>query len=334
MIGILPGSAEEFQAVRGGEDFDSAVALELNKTYHLDHHQKIGHFDFFVIRLEPASELILELATGAKGINLRQEAPQETEAPYAGITLYNRLRQKISSLSINGSPHADRLLRYNTQEGGEYYLAVGSTFDDMHKDETLFKVSLATRGDLDGEVDAGASLTDALPMQGNRYENNYLGGLDDKDVFSFAAKKGEVYFVGLIPNEESGSSFVVTVYDNYKQKVFSKTSGINEGLKSKEFTIPDDGVYYLEVILGNQLKHPVSYALELNQTGSRPQAPPKATSQPPSQAKPKAKSSPKTSAPPQASPPERSSPPALDDEGPRAMPTPTELPPEPKNPAP
>ena len=308
--------------IRGGTNYETAVPLEFDLAYRLDHHQKIGFFDFFTIDLPANQEFILELQTMKKGINLRGTVPEETDLPYAGAELHGTDHKRIDRVHILGKKNDVEILTHTPKQAGRYYILIGSTYDDIHKDQMQFRVSSIIRGDLFTSEDAGDSLTQAKFMEAKVYTTNYIGAGDQKDVFVFEAKKGETYFIGLIPNEDTGSYFQISVFDSYKQKVFSKSSGINEGLKSKEFTIPADGVYYIEVALGSVIKRPVSYTFELAATSKAaeenvveaPKAKPKKAKKP----KPKPKPEPEPASPKID----------LEGEGPRAMPTPTELPEE------
>lgn len=251
------------QQIKGGTSYETAIPLELDIEYRLNHHQKIGFLDYFFIDLKPGKEYTLELKTLEKGINLRGPTPQETDRPYASVQFQDGNRAKIKNLNILGDPHSMSSFSYHVTDATRTYILVGSTYDDMHKDHVTFKVSSITQGDLDSDSDAGDTLTNAMPMEAKRYEKNYIGGGDLMDVFSFGGIKGETYFVGIIPHEDSGSYFRIAIFDSYKQKIMSQNSGINEGLKTKTFTIPEHGTYYLQIDLGTKVSKPASYILEL-----------------------------------------------------------------------
>src|SRR5690606_13605563 len=96
-----------------------------------------------------------------------------------------------------------------------------------------------------------------------RYTVNYIGGADKKDTFSFVAKKGEKYQVGYIPGDDLLASIQLNVTDEYKAKIASKTFSTSQGGRTDQFTIPEDGAYYIQL----QTSYPVAvsgqYTLEL-----------------------------------------------------------------------
>ncbi len=315
------------EAIRGGDSYETAVPIAFDVEHKLDHHQKISYFDYFYVDLKPGKELTITMQTLEKGINLRGEKPRETGNPYAGFQFHGGNRNNLKTVNLIGSAHNVKSFSYTPPQEGRYYLLIGSTYDDMNKDHVTFKLTLTSRGDLNTEEDAGGSLTQAKAIEAKRYTKNYIGGSDLKDVYSFDAKKGDDYFVGLIPNGDSGSYFRIAIFDSYKQKIMSQTSGIGEGLRSKQFKIPDDGTYYLQIELGTNVSRPIAYTLELKNLSAKPEpAEAAATDKPaesttPAAPKPAAKPTPKPKA---ATEPPKKDP--LDDSGPLTRPSRTELP--------
>ena len=205
-----------------------------------------------------------------KGVNIRDGKATENTNPYAGIQLHGDTRNELKKINIIGDTHANQRIVYGVPKAGRYYVLMGSTYDDMNKDHVTFKISTLVKGDLGTDKDAGDHLSKALPIQVQRYPKNYLGSADTVDVFSFTAKKGEVYFIGLIPNEEISSYFKLNVYDAYKQRLLTQSSGSNQGLKSRSFTIPEDGTYFIELGFGTSQRRLASYTIELKRATATP----------------------------------------------------------------
>ncbi len=260
---VVQEKATFAQPIRGGDSYATATPLQYDVEYKLNHHQKISYFDYFYVELQPGRELNIDLHTHTKGVNLRGEQPVETLRPYASLHFHGSQQNKIKTINILGESNGMTSYTYSAPEADRYYLLVGSTYDDMNKDHVTFRLSMTTRGDLDSNKDAGDGLTKAMAMETKRYTKNFIGSGDLKDVFSFEADENDIFFIGIIPNGESKSYFRIAIFDSYKQKIMSQSSGIGEGLKSKEFKIPETGTYYLQVDLGTTVDTPISYTLEV-----------------------------------------------------------------------
>ncbi len=311
---IKPNKQIEGTPTHGGKSYETAVPLKTDTTYRLDHHQKIGFFDYFYVDLVPGKEFNLVIQTLEQGISMHQGQVSETNRPYAGAELHNGARTKLKAVNITGQPNQTRSLSYTPQQAGRYYILIGSTYDSMNKDHVSFTAQLIVRGDLNTDTDAGESLTQAAPIDAKRYTKNFLGGSDLKDVFAFKAHKDETYFVGIIPDEDNETYFKMSIFDSYKQKVLSQSSGVGEGMRSQNFRIPEDGIYYLELTLGANQAQALPYILELKQVDGVSKAPEPKKSVKKKRAK---KVAPKTPKP-------------LVTDGPRALPSRTEPAPEKK----
>lgn len=261
-------------AIRGGNSYETAVPLDYGKEYRLDHHQKKNDYDYFYIDLSPAQEITIELKTLEKGVNLKGEQAVENKSPYAAIELHGNNRNKLKYDNIIGSPHSNKQIIFAAQDKARYYILIGSTYADMNKDHVTFKVSQATKGDLGGNKDAGADSNSAMPIQAGRYPKNFLGGGDVNDYFSVQAKKGDKYSVGIIPNDDFKDAYFRVIWINeYKQKLLNETSKYGEGFKTKEVTLPEDGTYYLSIVLSGRRATAGSYTLDLKkveETASKP----------------------------------------------------------------
>lgn len=260
-------------SIRGGNSYETAVPLEYNQEYRLDHHQKKGDYDYFYVNLSPGQELTLQLNTLEKGVRISGEKAVEGGGPYAGMELHGVERTKLKGDVIIGSAHSMKKILFSPQKGGKYFVLVGNTYNDQNKDQVTFKLSLVSKGDLGGDKDAGDDPKNAMPIKAGRYSKNFLGGGDVKDIFSLEAKKGEKYFVGIIPNEEFKNGFFRVEWTNeYKQRLLNQTSRHNEGFKTKEVTITEDGIYHLIVSLGGSRSTAGSYTLELKKVIETPSA--------------------------------------------------------------
>jgi hypothetical protein len=260
-------------AVRGGDSYEDAAPLELNKELKLDHHQKKADFDYFRFEAKRGEKITLELSTLEKGITgVTDGKPSETPLPYAGAAIHNAQRTKVKEVQVIGEPFKRSNAAFVTPADGTYYVLIGSVYSDTNKDQVTFLLKSERLGDAGKDADAGDSPETALPIDSARYPKNFLGDTDKIDMFALNAKKGQRVVVGVIPAANQSYPFYLKLVDEFKQRIFSLSSGSDAGVKSEPIEIPDDGTYYLEV----QNENPTSleYALVVKVDGTAAETPP------------------------------------------------------------
>ena len=237
------------QTTRGGDSFETAVNLEKDQEYRLDHHQKVKDYDYFSINLKSGQELLLELNTTDKGVDIdKNNNAKADDSPYAGIVLVGMDRQKIKKEDIIGKKFGKALITYNVAKDGTYYVLVGSEYHSMPSDGASFKYTIVSKGDLGTEGDAGAGQAQALSITPGRY-NNFLGAADEVDTFSFEGKAGQSASVGVIPGDGIDVYYTARIYDEFKREILKITSAKSgEGFKS-DFVPLADGKLFLEISL-------------------------------------------------------------------------------------
>lgn len=240
------------QKIRGGDSYESAVALPLNVELKLDHHQRRNEYDYFYVDLKPGNEFVMQMITLMKGIKINADGSvKENHYPYGGAELHDSTRTKLKKIHLYANKNNKGTMSYIAADTKRFYVLVGSTNGDMHADEVVFKATIRSKGDLGRKEDAGGTLKTAMPITPGRYDDNYIQGNDRFDVFVFDAKKGDQYFIGVIPESPRKYGFFkIKVYDDYRQKLISQSAKPGEGIKSNTFKIPSDGKYYVEVGYG------------------------------------------------------------------------------------
>lgn len=237
------------QKVRGGDSYETAVQLPLNVELKLDHHQRRNEFDFFYVDLKPGNEFLMQMITLTKGIKINTDGSvKENHYPYGGVELHDPTRAKIKRIHLYANKNNKGTMNFISTKTKRYYVLVGSTNGDMHADEVVFKATIRSKGDLGRQEDAGSTFKESMSIVPGRYEENYIQGNDKFDMFTFKGKKGEQYFIGVIPESpRQHGLFKVKVYDEYRQRLISESSQPGAGLKTKTFKIPSDGSYYIEI---------------------------------------------------------------------------------------
>lgn len=235
------------QAIRGGDAFESAVALEKDIEYRLDHPQKAREYDYFTVNLKSGQELHLEVNTSDKGVSIdKNNQAKPSEYPYAGIALVGPDRQNIKKEDIIGKKFGKAEIVYNVANDATYYVLVGSEYESMPSDGASFKYTIISKGDLGTEADAGSGQEQAINILPGRY-TNYLGAADESDTFTFEGKTGQSASVGIIPGDGIDSYYSAKIYDEFKRellKISSAKSG--EGFKS-DFVPLVEGKFFLEI---------------------------------------------------------------------------------------
>lgn len=261
------------EEIRGGNGFDSAVAITPGTIYRLDHHQKTNDYDYFYFDVKAGSDITVGVMTGAKGLNIEQNGKQtENESPYAGITLVGPDKNQIKRVQIIAKKHGLEKITYNAPADGRYYIMFGTEYDDMHKDYATFKVAVVSKGDLGTDKDAGVEMDSSLPVEFKRYEKNHLSNTDRIDTYSFTAKKGDQIQIGYVPMETDEPYMGIKLFDSYKQQVFQKGASKGQGLRSDVITIPNDDTYYLQLELQYGIEKTFRYILEIKKIDPEPVA--------------------------------------------------------------
>ena len=253
--------------LRGGNSYETAVAITPNQEFRLDHHQRQNEFDYFYVDLKAGQEITASVSTLERGVNLQNGQARANSQPYAGIQMHGDQRNLIRKEEIIGDTHKTKTIVYATPRDSRMYVLIGSTYDNMNADETNFKVSVGSKGDLGKEGEAGDTSQTAMPITLGRYPTNYLGGPDLRDTYSFQAKKGEAYWVGFIPDQGISEFFGIQIYNDYRQKVLEVSVPPGEGLKTQPVPMPEDGTYYLEIAPRYTMEKTGGYLLEFQKAG-------------------------------------------------------------------
>jgi len=213
--------------IRGGDSYEKAVALPLDKEVHLDHHQKKGQYDYFSADLNAGESLTVTMTTTAKGVHIgEQNNVVENDNVYAGYQVHDSQRNKVGGDEFIGQKNATRSLEFVAPTAQKYFVLIGSIYEDMHKEHT-FKGVKKSYPDAGTTLDAGSTPETALSIQKQSYPVNYLTKGDDADMFKLTTTAGENLIVKIIPDNPK-STLMAGLYDDLKAEV-SRASAPNEG---------------------------------------------------------------------------------------------------------
>ena len=240
--------------IRGGDSFETAVPLQLNTEYRLDHHQKPDFYDYFYIDGNVGEQVTIVARTLEKGLSMFHGKGSENETPSSAVSLLDPLRDKLKSVTSYGKFRRteDKL---TLRKAGRYFVLVGGNVP-QNAEHSLFTIGKVSLGDGGQELDAGNDYSSALPITPGRYDSNWFTMQDDRDVYSFDGKKGEVYQIAVIREAGSTDNINLTVHSEMGDQIVRKFGSSGNPAKSDNFTLPEDGKYYISAwaCCGNDVK--------------------------------------------------------------------------------
>lgn len=250
-LGPLGAEAQETQPVtgtyyntRGGDSYQTAVLPPLGQDLKLNHHQRRGQYDYFLLDLKAGQTLTASLSLGEKGIEIRPEGTAfETGYPYAGLIAYDAGGNPLGSLDFAGAEkNLRKTLEIDASTPQRIYLLIGSGAGAMHKDYVGIRMDLQNNFDADGEGEAGSTLETALKVDApefrKAYETNHLTRNDEADFFRIPTKPGEGLAVEITPKNPK-TRIVAALYDELRVELTrerSATAGAPVKLSAKANT--------------------------------------------------------------------------------------------------
>lgn len=227
--GLLIDKRRESSAapqIRGGDGFASAVPITPG-SYRLDHHQRRDEYDFFAIEVRPGYSLEVRQVAYEVGVDIAgdtfKEAPPVTSRAGVGISGPDQLRIARHA-GLGAGQEAFARAGVTAGRGGTYYIDIGTSYGDVHKDSVM-TVAIVDQTDADSGTDAGGSERDALSLEPGVYRA-WRQSRDDIDMYAVTAAAGAAYGVRVRPeNADSVLSLVVTDDDGVQLARASAPNG-------------------------------------------------------------------------------------------------------------
>jgi hypothetical protein len=263
------------QEIRGGNTYDDAVAIKAGTTYFLDHHQRKDKFDYFFIEARDGQKIVASTQAYDVGVRIRGEKFEEGAVPYSGIALHGPNKEAIADKWVS-SPGAKGgiELPIGAGHGGKFYLLVGNSYEDQHKN-SRFDVQLVDISDAKSGHDAGADDSTAIEIEPG-VVSGYLNANDEIDLYAFKVLPKATYTVRVKPSAQE-KELVLAVLDRdgvEKKEVTAPNGGAAVRIEGLEF--PYEGRAFVRVASRKYVQERLEsqYALELTRSGG--QAPPTA----------------------------------------------------------
>ena len=106
--------------IRGGNSYETAVALPPGKLFHLDHHQRINQFDYFYVDAKPGQKITTFVETGENGVAIQGDQATVNTNPYAGIALHSTTQQ-LERQELSGPKTPERPFLFGLEEGATLF---------------------------------------------------------------------------------------------------------------------------------------------------------------------------------------------------------------------
>lgn len=233
------------EKIRGGDSYETAIALPLNKEMRLDHHQKADQYDYFYLDVEKGQEFTVTLKTLTKGVRIKDgKVVKETNYPYAGAQIHDSNRTRIKRLTITGSQNFTKQAVVSAKQKGRFYLLIGYQGQPLNAEHVTFEVNLKLYDDLGSGKDAPDHHDGAIPMASGLI---HLGQFDKIDAFVVQAKAGQKPLLTIRPKANYLGKVEVKITDDLNAEIYWKGSAENAGLRMNDFTFENAGTYFLYI---------------------------------------------------------------------------------------
>jgi len=198
--------------IKGGDSYETAVALTPVTEYHLNHHQRVNQFDYFYVDLKAGQQMTATVGTLGKGVGIQGTQATDNTSPYAGIQIHDSTRNKLLQKEIIGGVNHTETLTVDANKDQRYYVLIGSTYDNMNK-ESPFKVELKEFYDNGTQLDSGDTFETAMTADKGKPITGALMSSDAGDVYKITTTKGEPLNLTAMP-ENQASLLNIKAFDD------------------------------------------------------------------------------------------------------------------------
>ena len=259
------------QAIRGGNGYETAVALQPGTVYHLDHHQREDQFDYFAVEVKDGQKITAWVETGDLGVEIQGDSFKESDHPYAGITLLDPARKKIADGDVIGTRSDKKILQVplGAGQGGRFYVLIGSSYSHQHKD-SRFRVDVTDLFDAGSSRDAGSREAEAVEIRPGSFKG-YLHANDTLDYLKFRADPAATYAVRVRPAQAEKKLEIALV--DADGAVVQEAQAANPGaaVRAEGLRFPKGGDVFLKIANHAYSSESASveseYTAELTQAG-------------------------------------------------------------------
>lgn len=224
-----PPEPKSYYNTRGGEAYDTAVLPPIGQDLKLNHHQKRGQYDYFMVDLKAGQTLRASLSVGDKGIEYRPDnTTLETGYPYAGLVVYDAGGNQVGILDFAGAEkNLQKTLEVDASTPQRIYLLLGSGAGAVNKDYAGFRVDIQDNFDADGLGEAGSTMETSLTLDPGdfrkTFEKNHLTRNDEADFFKIPTKPGQALAIQIAPKNPK-TTISAALYDELRVELTRERS--------------------------------------------------------------------------------------------------------------
>jgi hypothetical protein len=248
--------------IRGGDSYETSLAIPIGKLFHLDHPQPTHAHDFFMVPVRGGQTIVVSIAAGPSNGSI-------------GASIMSPKRDSLAGVDIDG-PRRNSSIRADVadQQDGNYYILIGSAYQQENEDDN-FRVDLVNNYDANSDRDAGSSDARALEIKPGTYPNNYMSDVDKMDEFKFKADGTNSYSFKVRPSSDQGQMSLQAVDGDGVQLGQSTAPNRGAVAKLEGLKVAKPGYIYVKVTYDQfEAKGPYSLALGIGEVDSPPAPPP------------------------------------------------------------
>lgn len=214
---------------KGGDMVETAVPLAPG-DYATDHIIAKGMREYFSVLIKPGQTLTVGFRT------------PDTANPYAGASIHNEDGNLLIKETIIGSPGTLKSISWtpgSMKDEYTYYIGVGNDYD-ANAEGTAYYIKIEDNFDAGSTTDAGDVFDNALEIKPGEYVGFLSGtrGDDKKDFYAITVNAEQKVRAKVKPETDTG--FKVTIYDQDRVKVGTKTAANPGAIARVSWTAPED----------------------------------------------------------------------------------------------
>ncbi len=214
---------------KGGDRIETALPLTAG-DYATDRVIAKGMREYFSVALRPGQTLTVEFRT------------PDTANPYAGAAIHGEDGNLLVKETIIGSAGTLKSITWtpgSMKDEYTYYIGVGNDYD-ANAEGTAYYIKVEDNFDTGSATDAAEVFDNALEIEPGKYEGFSSGAMGDdkKDFYAISMNTGQKVSVKVKPETDTG--FKVTIFDQDRVNVGSKSPANPGAITRVSWTAPED----------------------------------------------------------------------------------------------
>jgi len=261
LVGLVGIASAQETLPKGGDDFETAVELELG-NYVTDHDISRKTQEYFKLPIVKAGQMLVVKATNLPtGVDLISNAVLFNEARAMLVPGYDNPLDNIYGAGLIGTY---KWLPNSSQDSYGYYISIGGGDVNFTAEGTKYDISIEDKFDAGSQTDAGDTFEKAMDITLGEYKAYLSGklGTDTKDFYKVAVNKGETLTAKVTPPSEARMK--VVVYDSNRGKLKEEYAPNPGAIITNSLAITRGGDVFVEVSCDKYCSNnPINYTLNV-----------------------------------------------------------------------